>query len=155
MDIVRLLFIHGADVDIPNYLGRTPLMEACINDDFAMFKYLLSCKAHVDILDSNRNTALMYVCDLGRGVEYVRELFFHGAIIDRCNEKGVSALKLAVQHQNVATVQFLTSIDRNERDLYEALVVAKRTPYTAYDSLLTHRILELEAERRCGGKNKH
>lgn len=155
LDVVKLLFTYGADVNISNYLGRTPLMEACLNDDFAMFKYLLSCRAFVDIFDTNRNTVLMYVCDLGRDVEYAKELFFHGAVIDRCNEGGISALKLAVQHQNDSTVQFLTSIDRNEHDLYDALVVAKRTPYTAYTSLLARRLLELEAERREEGKKKH
>ncbi|HNS17515.1 MAG TPA: ankyrin repeat domain-containing protein [Bacteroidales bacterium] len=63
-EMVRFLVRQGADIEKPSG-GITPLMEAAINNDLLISRYLLDQGASVDPVDKNGNTALFYAAKYG------------------------------------------------------------------------------------------
>lgn len=61
IEIMKLLILHGADVNIQTQLhGSTPLMHAADNADVEMVRLLINNNAAVDTTDSKGMTALMH-----------------------------------------------------------------------------------------------
>ena len=60
-DIVKLLIENGANINIQNTLGTTPLILGVKKCNKAIVKLLIEKGAKVDKLDNNGNTALDYV----------------------------------------------------------------------------------------------
>ncbi|HOW25746.1 MAG TPA: ankyrin repeat domain-containing protein [Bacteroidales bacterium] len=63
-EMVRLLVRHGADIEKPSD-DITPLMEAAINNNLLISRYLLDRGASVDPVDRMGNTALFYAAKYG------------------------------------------------------------------------------------------
>ena len=80
-DCVKILLKNGADVNMPDYKGSTPLMFCATNGDWRTMKLLLQCGADVNAVDDKGNTALFYAEDL----ECLKLLHKSGAILDHVN----------------------------------------------------------------------
>ncbi|MBP6978050.1 MAG: ankyrin repeat domain-containing protein [Bacteroidales bacterium] len=63
-EMVRFLVRQGADLEKPSD-DITPLMEAAINNNLLISRYLLDRGAHVDPVDRMGNTALFYAAKYG------------------------------------------------------------------------------------------
>lgn len=65
-EIVSFLLAQGAPIDATDKLGRTALMiaakHACEYKHFAVLQHLLLSKAKVNLVDSQGNSALFYLC---------------------------------------------------------------------------------------------
>lgn len=60
-EMVRFLIQQGADVNIANKAGKTPLMQAIIgNKDEQIIKQLIAADAHLNVKDHDGYTALMH-----------------------------------------------------------------------------------------------
>ncbi len=57
---VRLLLQHGADPNIPDYSGRTPLMQASKNGDYKIVEELIKYSADLDRENNFGHTALSF-----------------------------------------------------------------------------------------------
>ena len=62
-DVVRALFLAGADVNKTGKYGQTPLMKAAANDDGSVVQDLLHAQVTIEARDSQGRSALFYaVC---------------------------------------------------------------------------------------------
>ena len=69
---------EGADVNIPNNNGNTPLMIATRNGHTEIARMLIDRGADVNIPDNNGNTPLTWASDRGN-IQIVRMLIDRGA----------------------------------------------------------------------------
>jgi ankyrin repeat protein len=78
LDAVRFLARHGADVNLPNRFGETPLLNAVQAGDHAMVDALLELGADANARDEVEESILQ--CAIRRGdVQAVRSLLRYGA----------------------------------------------------------------------------
>jgi ankyrin repeat protein len=76
--VIRLLLEHGADVNVQNQAGWTPLHEASFNGELEVVGVLLEHGADVEAKDYNGETALQIAVDEGHD-EVMESLREHGA----------------------------------------------------------------------------
>lgn len=77
-DVVQLLKILGANIDILNYYGITPLGIASQCSSFKIFKYLLENGADPDNIDKSGSTPLHNAC-FQQNCQMIDLLLAHGA----------------------------------------------------------------------------
>lgn len=93
--IMKILIERGADVNVSSEdRGDTPLMEAAVRGEPEILEELLSCDADLNVVNKNRQTALM----LAIGESYIqiaKRLIEAGAEDVGPDELGMTALKYA------------------------------------------------------------
>ena len=124
---VKTALDEGANVNITNSHGRTPLMIAVIDDNINMVDVLLPHK-DIDVnLFSGGWTVLMFAC-VDDNLEAVKSLFKHRDInINLRNGEGKTAFMLALRHSRRKIVElFLTrndlnlnAVDKYNRSVYD------------------------------------
>lgn len=93
--IVKALLDRGADPNVEDEKGMSPLMHAIMEGNYYdMIKELLDRGANVNHQDKTGWTALMLVSEYG-SLDNIRELLDRGANPDLKNENGMTALMLA------------------------------------------------------------
>jgi serine/threonine-protein phosphatase 6 regulatory ankyrin repeat subunit B len=113
-DIAEKLIELGADVNVADEGGTTPLIAAAPYDDnpgpvgTKLISLLLRHGANVDAADNNGSTALMGA-SLDGDLEVVKLLVGAGANVSTTDVKGRTAISLAAQAENVEIVDFLKS----------------------------------------------
>jgi len=96
LEAVRLLIARGANINIRNHLGCTPLYEA--SSGFSVEIVRLLCKqptAQIDQVDDHNCTPLCFAVQFGRK-EIARFLIKHGATVNWQNDEGSTPLHLAL-----------------------------------------------------------
>jgi ankyrin repeat protein len=102
---VELLFAKGADINVRDSGGKTPLMYATENEYLGrqipvnplVIKELLAKGAEIDAKDSNGQTALMHAVQndfRNHPLEAVKTLLANGADVNAMDNKGSTALML-------------------------------------------------------------
>ena len=89
-----LLLQHGADVDVKNKYGLTPLMWAANNGHSDIASLLLQHGANIEAKDEDGRTPLMYASSWGH-TDTASLLLQHGADIDVTDYEGASAIHRA------------------------------------------------------------
>lgn len=69
--IAPMLIVAGADPNLQNSAGNTPLILAADNQDYDMVKMLISAGADKDIRDNQNKTALDFAIELGFKERYL------------------------------------------------------------------------------------
>jgi ankyrin repeat protein len=92
---VELLLARGADVNLPDQMGRTPLHRVVEFDMPSMAQRLLRYKPKVDQADNRGRTPLMSAAADGN-LRLVRLLLAHKANVDARDKEGRTALMLAI-----------------------------------------------------------
>jgi hypothetical protein len=88
MEIALLLLNHGADVNIPDANGRTPLCLASESGRHVHVELLLKHHANVSLPnDDNSDTALGIAAHMGE-VEIARVLIYYGASVESRDNEG-------------------------------------------------------------------
>jgi ankyrin repeat protein len=90
--VVELLLKSGADVDVTNAYGQTPLHAACSHGNIDTVQALLGSGALVSVTDMYRNTPLHVASKHGH-TDVVQAFLASGA---RVNCRGVSPLALVM-----------------------------------------------------------
>lgn len=112
--VIQTWIDKGADVNLANAQGRTPLMNFC--DDVSMDKEneclaLLEAGADPSLQDAQGNTALMLLAasrNFSSATAYADLLASFGDVmINAENNDGQSALAIATQRQNESLVQWI------------------------------------------------
>jgi len=107
MEIALLLLGQGADVDITDVDGRTPLYVASESGYRDHVELLLKHHADVNFLNGGlSSTALGVAAQFGE-VEIARVLLNHGAPVDYQDKKGWTPLKAASRHGHLDVVRLL------------------------------------------------
>jgi uncharacterized protein len=111
------LVAAGADINDTIVTGRTPLMLAVEFENDLTVKYLLTKPGvHVNVSDSDGNTALILACELGEfGVEIAKMLLQKKADPNCENRKKKSPLSIACKGQNLQLVHALLDHQVRER----------------------------------------
>ena len=105
--VVTLLLEHGANVDQPNGVGVTPLINAAWQNNSAMVGILLAHGAQVNAQDTEGETALYWAVWYEGDKRLIRQLVAHGADPNILNTAGMSALMMAKQQQRSDIVALL------------------------------------------------
>ena len=111
IDIYKILIAKGAEVNIPNSEGSTPLM--CTNN-IEIVKDLIKNGADVNIKNKNGETALSLKYT-NKDIEFIKCLIENGADVNIKNSQGLSILLRAYKNNNIDLVTYL--IEQTEADL--------------------------------------
>jgi ankyrin repeat protein len=105
-DIVNALLDAGAERDVPNDRGETPILGACLNGALEVFERLREDGASVRARDGKGNSCLMLAAK-GAHVALARRLVELGQDVNHTREGGVSALDIAFSDDNGELVRLL------------------------------------------------
>ncbi len=112
--IINEMLSHGADVNIPNMSGITPLMNACFDTYDLLVNAqisLLENNADVRTRDINGNTALHYAANNTNKLngKQMAELLIDFGLkdVNTINNEGKSAIDIAIEKQNEPLVKLL------------------------------------------------
>jgi Ankyrin repeats (many copies) len=95
--VMTFLLDHGADPNIPNMHGLTPLEQACGHDkgsSVVLAQLLLGAGANVNATDGDGETALHKAAYYGNS-DVIEILLAHGASINATNKMGGTPLQVA------------------------------------------------------------
>jgi len=107
VDAADLLLRAGADANIANNFGATPLAEACTNGSSALVRLLLKSGAHPNTAIATGETPLM-ICARSGAVDAVRLLVEYGAAVNAKEpNQNQTALMWAAAEKHPDVVQAL------------------------------------------------
>ncbi|HXC30472.1 MAG TPA: ankyrin repeat domain-containing protein [Stellaceae bacterium] len=106
LQIMAILYKAGADINIRNNVGDSPLDLAAQHDQLEAVKLLLEMKARVNDQDKNGMTALMFAAKIG-DVEMVRYLLDGGANASTSDFTGRDAIGWAQDSRRPLVVEML------------------------------------------------
>ncbi|CAJ0567765.1 unnamed protein product, partial [Mesorhabditis spiculigera] len=142
-EIVSLLVDSGCAVDQPDLMGWTPLMWAVYKNQPQILEFLLSHRAHVNLIDEEDGLTPLIVA-AGRGfTDCVRILIGHDAQVNACDKFGSTALIWAARKGHLPVVQILLNagaeVDAVGMYSSTALMLATRGNYLHVVDLLLSR----------------
>jgi hypothetical protein len=133
--VARLLVSKGAQVNLANANGETPLMEAVCGDppvSLRTLDFLMAHGANIKDRDNDGKSVLIYAVIQGeKNADILSDLIQHHADIDAVDHRGQTALIYAVENLNVAEVNTLISNHARvniEGEQGTALYYARRQP---------------------------
>ena len=108
--MVRLLIKHGADLNVADQHGNTPVFLAASNGDHDVMRLLVSRGADVNVIGEFGDTLLnMFV--FGGDLEMVRYLVKHGADVNLVDSvTGNSPLHIAAANSHLQLVEYLIAL---------------------------------------------
>ncbi|KAF2903218.1 hypothetical protein ILUMI_02975, partial [Ignelater luminosus] len=134
-ETVNLLLLKGANVNIANAKGRTPLYYGVKYGDCRVIEKLLLRDADVNAQNETRNTLLHYAISKRRKFDITNLLLSNGANVNIKNIEGKTSLHYGVTYDDCKVVEglMLAGADANVQDnkgntpLHEALYIEKQT----------------------------
>jgi len=119
-NIIKHLIESGADINIRDIDGSTPLHIATNSSNIDIVKYLILSGADINQVDNYGRTPL-YNATIQSNIDMIKYLVESGANIDACNANGFTSLHLAaIVTQNLDIVEYLldSGIDKEYRNIY-------------------------------------
>lgn len=114
--VIGILLYNGADINIKDYYGNTPLLIAASYGKYRIVEFLLQNGADPNIQDNDGMTPLMYTLQVDYPIgtpnydRYLRTthiLLSNRANVDYQNNDGMTALMMASQLGNIGAVNAL------------------------------------------------
>lgn len=107
-ELVRFLVEHGAQTNVADSEGQTPLLVASRHADTTVVETLLSHGAAANAADKEGRTALHHAADR-QDVSMVETLLSHGADADRKSREGRTPTSIATANGSEEIVRLLTN----------------------------------------------
>lgn len=141
--IAKYLLEHGADIDSLDFIHRTALSQACLDNNYSIINFLIEHGANLnlalgDIIETNNLKLLEKFTEVGCNLNYkskhgeipfylackygnldiVNFLYEKNVDIFSKNKNGLSALHAAIRTKNIKLIEFLilADFDINECD---------------------------------------
>jgi ankyrin repeat protein len=139
-EVIYLVEEKGADIEVVNEEGLTPLLIARINEKHNIVKYLISKGANVNAKSSifYIDTPLMFYCHRNN-LEMIKFLVKNGANLEAFDFYGWTAFMISVNFNNLNLAQYLldAGADINAYDSHKltSLMIAA-IDYTYNNSIL-------------------
>ncbi|CAL8304547.1 unnamed protein product [Lota lota] len=111
LNVVKVLLTAGANINIKDKSGLTPLLAAVSNYKPAMAKALIKCGAEVHLTDASRQSCLHLASAKGLS-ELVSMLLYFGSL-DLRNKKQKTAIYLAAENGHQECVEILANAGAN------------------------------------------
>lgn len=125
-DVVYGLIMNGANIAIKNTNGQTPLHIASQQNDLLMLKYLLEKRTHTEnekaehdaichwalTKKDNNGDTVLHIAAKKNDLDMLTYLLGKGAGVMAVNDKGETALELAIFNHNIAAVKDIVSRNR-------------------------------------------
>lgn len=106
----KVLLEHGANPNLRNKAGSTPLHDAALKGTGEVIELLLEHGADINARDGeSSSTPLHFAASFGR-LGAVKALVKHGADTELRNEKGSTALQLAMESGSAQVVAYLKGL---------------------------------------------
>ncbi|KAL4879592.1 hypothetical protein BJY04DRAFT_193206 [Aspergillus karnatakaensis] len=138
-EILSLLLDHGANPELRNWAGHTPLHSACVENQLTSATLLLDRGADLESLAKSGRTPLMSSSS-NAGSDVIDLLIRRGANVDATDSQGMTALMLAAAIGDEGNVRILLSAhaDKQRRDILgrTALDIAREQEYPSIVTLL-------------------
>lgn len=117
-DCVAALLQSGADVNLGNSSGATPLMIGALVGDMGLIDLLLEHGANSKAVGPNGKTALHFAIDKPNNLPVCKRLVEVGADIDAADDDGCTPLFVAVLRERLDLAQWLVDhhADINHKD---------------------------------------
>jgi len=138
-DIYKILIANGADVNLPDSDGITPLMYA---SNIEIVKDLIKRGANVDVKNKYGETAL----NRSKNIELIKCLIENGADVNVKDHNGQSLLLKAYKLNNIELKTYL--IEQTGADLSERELTAYFLPKERKRILSEIKTIKLNIERR-------
>lgn len=143
--VIQVLLKNGADVNVSDSVGKTPLIYAVeygLTDAVLM---VLGHGADVNARDKWHRTALHHAAETGN-FAVIEALMRHGADVDARNAQCDTPLTIAVKEMNYATVKALLAHnpdvdaqdDNGHTSLYHAILSLEQSDRGIIEMLLQH-----------------
>ena len=94
LPVIEELIKNGADINLSDSTGFSPLIEAAWFGKFPVIKTLLESGASMENVNAGGNTALMEAAAMGH-IDIVNELILSGADLTRVNNSGQSVYDIS------------------------------------------------------------
>ena len=144
MSIIQFLVQLGVEVDMPDSIGCTPFMHACVQEHLEVAKWLvMETNADKCHRSSEGTTALMLASEMGH-VDVIEWLLLDPKVeVDECNEDGLTALMYACDSGHIEVVKHLVEKGANpnatSRDGNTPLMCASEEDHFAVINFLIQR----------------
>jgi len=112
------LLKSGVSADTEDQYGTTPLIVACLHDDFDIVRLLIGWDANANICNGE---ALFMACGYSKNVKLLKYLVKHGASLSYCNGSGYTLLHQAAEKGNLFGLRF--ALDYMDMDIIESIDV--------------------------------
>ena len=112
-EILETMINHGADVNVPNMGGRTPLMLACKKENIRTINVLLNAGANPHISDDSGDTCLHYAVNGVRSEEALDIIISHGVDVNAVNKNIQTALMIACDKRRTDLINILLNARAN------------------------------------------
>jgi len=153
VEVVKLLLNKGANVDVKDNDGRTPLLWAAENRHEAVVRLLLDKGASVDAKDNNSRTPLLWAAENGYEA-IMRLLLDKGANIDAKDNNGRTPLLWADRNGHEAIMRLLldkgANIDAKDNNGWTPLLWAFQNGHEAIVRLLLDKGANVDAKDNDG-----
>lgn len=145
LDLVKLLLNKGADIEVKDDRGRTPLHAACKygHRNSNMVELLLSYKANVNTINNRGDTPLIDMFDVfgfEADINVVKLLLDHKVNIEAKNYKGDTALIAASKYNYLDSVRLLldhgANIKAKNKRGHTPLIAARKAGHLKIVELL-------------------
>jgi ankyrin repeat protein len=104
---ITALAQHGADLNIKDHVGKTPLIDSVVTKHPDITHVLLQFPVAIDAGDNYGNTALHYAAQQQNASQLIQSLVDHHANINSKNIYGETPLHLAAHANNLDAVKAL------------------------------------------------
>jgi ankyrin repeat protein len=112
LEVTRMCFKRGANINKADVLGQTPLHTACIIGNIDVVLWLVKKGANINKLDENGSTPLHWAC--AKGNEAVAQVLIEkGCEVATSNSEGNTSLHLASDSGLQSTVQLILEKDES------------------------------------------
>ncbi|BFZ20693.1 hypothetical protein BsWGS_23732 [Bradybaena similaris] len=106
--VVQTLVQRGANVNYKDLNGNTPLMIAVENSFIDIAKFLLSCKADINAINNEGNSALILSLSSSASKEMAKHLLKQAEVkINHQNNDGYSAIMVAAEASDIEMINLL------------------------------------------------
>ena len=147
LELVKALYILGANIDETDSEGKTSLYWASSNGHYATVQYLLSLGADSGKSNKERMTALMIASQKGHS-ETVRILIKYAVNAEQSDNEGKTAFVIACQegHEEISQILIENGADVNKSDKEgrTALMIACQEGHEETAKMLIQHSADLE-----------
>ncbi len=109
--ILKLLVSHGASLDTPNCCKQVPIMSALDAGESEVVSFLLSEQVTLNCSDLDGRTPLMYATMSSCMAMYIPQMVSLGARMDAVDNRGYTALHIAIYEGAPEAVTMLLQLD--------------------------------------------